>query len=400
MTAKHRFAITTAREGEPALVAELASYGLTATPTDRGAVLMTGSLEDGYRAALWSRVASRVLLPLGEGDASDGDALYDSLRGAPWDKHLGPDSTFAIEVLGTNRELRHPHFTALRAKDAIVDHFRDLTGRRPSIDRDRPDVKFFLRVREDTAVVSIDLSGGPLHQRGLGRDGGPAPARETLAAAMLIFADWPSLAARGVPLVDPFCGSGTILREAAGMALNRAPGLNRNHWGFTGWRGHQPEIWERLIDEARQAQRSELPSPIFGFDIDKSQVARSRRNLETYGLSHLVPVVRREFAKVEAPASDTQEPRGLLVTNPPYGERLGDEDEVVVLWRDIGDRLRAHWLGWTAWLLAGSKPLGGKIGLKPKRRIPMRNGALDGRLLHVPIATTPIARFSDPPGAK
>jgi len=388
VTDPQTFLLTTAREGEEALVAELALHGLTGTPTGIGGVELRGSLEDAYRALLWTRIASRVLLPLGIADATDGDTLYDSCRRAPWDQHLHPERTFAIYVSGGNRELRHPHFTALRVKDAIVDHFRDKTGERPSVQRKDPDVQLNVHVHEDDAHVSIDLSGGaPLHLRGRGRDGGPAPLRETLAAAILVMADWPTLCQQGVPLVDPFCGSGTFLREAAGYALDRAPGLHRQHWGHQGWLGHDAQAWERLLEEARDRAKDELPSPILGFDKDKEQVRRARANLTSYDLAHLIPVVRHPFDKISLPDTRQQTPRGLLVSNPPYGERLGEFGEVTQLWRSLGDDLRHRWLGWTAWLLAGSKELAGELGLRPKRRIPLRNGPLDARLIEVPIHT-------------
>jgi len=190
-----------------------------------------------------------------------------------------------------------------------------------------------------------------------------------------------------VPLVDPFCGSGTFLREAAGYALDRAPGLDRPHWGHEGWLGHDPDVWARLLDEARQRAKDELPAPILGYDIDKTQVRRARQNLSAYDLAHLIPVVRHPFDKVTVPEVRTELPRGLLVSNPPYGERLGDEPEMVRLWRALGDDLRHRWLGWTAWLIGGSKELAGELGLRPKRRIPLRNGPLDARLVQVPIHT-------------
>lgn len=394
----HIFVLTTAREGEPALVDELALHGLTGEPTGKGAVHLRGSLTDAYRAALWSRVASRVLLPLGVASAETADTLYETLREGPWDDHLDPGRTFAIDVVGTNRDLRHEHFTALRVKDAIVDHFRDRTGQRPGVDTRTPDVRFHVRIDDLDAIVSVDLSGGALHQRGKGRDGGPAPLRETLAAALLVFADWPRLCHEGVPLVDAFCGSGTLLREAAGFALDRAPGLHRRHWGLTGWPGHDAAAWDALLDEARSRSKDELPSPILGYDIARSQVDRARDNLARYDVAHLVPVVRKPFQRVIPPDTRDAVPRGLLVSNPPYGERLGNFDEVSALWREIGDRLRRDWLGWTAWLLSGSKAVGKELGLKPTRRYRIRNGPLDGRLLQVPISTEPLARFADGAG--
>ncbi|MFK7928565.1 MAG: class I SAM-dependent RNA methyltransferase [Myxococcota bacterium] len=386
----HNFVLTTSRDREPALIAELAMHGLTGHATHRGAVRLRGSLEDGYRCCLWSRIAGRVLMPIGVVDASSADALYESTKRGPWSQHLSPDRTFAINVVGTNPVLRHPHFTAVRIKDAIVDQFRDKVGSRPSIDREQPDLRFHVLVDGRDAHISLDLSGDPLHRRGLGRDGGPAPLRETLAAAILMTMQWPRLATEGVPLVDPMCGSGTFLREAAGYALDMAPGIHRDHWGFLRWPQHDANAWQRLLDEAEGRIRPTLDVPIIGSDIDPNQVARAQYNLAQAGLDEAVEVIEADFSDLEVGVEGPGEPRGVLVMNPPYGERLGEQEDVEDLYAAIGDRLRQHWLGWTAFVLAGSKPLAAKLHLKSKQKTPLMNAQIDARLIELPISTTPV----------
>lgn len=386
----HDIVLTTSRDREPALVAELALHGLTGHPTKRGAVRLRGTLEDAYRCCLWSRIAGRVLWPIGIVDASSADTLYAGAKRGPWADHLSPSHNFAINVVGTNPALRHPHFTAVRIKDAIVDQFRERTGERPSIDRDQPDLRFHVLVDGRDAHISVDLSGDPLHRRGVGRDGGPAPLRETLAAAILVLMDWPRLAEQGVPLIDPMCGSGTFLREAAGYALDMAPGLTRDHWGFLRWLQHDGAAWTRLLHEAESRVRPSLDVPIIGADVDSNQVERTRYNLAQLGLDEAVEVIHSDFATLEVEVHGPGAPRGLLVMNPPYGERLGDEDEVGELYAAIGDRLRRHWLGWRAYVLAGSKPLAGRLHLKANQKIPLMNAQLDARLVELDISTTPV----------
>lgn len=388
----NEFVATCGLGSEPALVAELDWHGIPAEATGKGAVTFRGDLAQAYTVCLWSRVASRVLLPLARVPAYRPQALVDGVRDLGWQHHLAPGLTFAVQAVGRNPALRNSHFTALAVKDGIVDCLRDARGDRPDVDTRSPDLRVHVLVRGDQAQIAIDLSGDALHFRG-GRDGGPAPLRETLAATLLWLADWPALAREGTALVDPMCGSGTILREAAGMALDRAPGLGRRRWGFHGWSGHDASVWEEVVEAAKARERSRLPCEIHGFDIDREQVERARRNLAHDELEALVPVTRSAWARLEPPTPGREElPHGILVTNPPYGERLGEREEVEELIGEIGNRLRRHWLGWVAYVLVGDTGLAKKLGLRPTRRIPIRNGSLEARLLEVPIATRKVAR--------
>lgn len=344
------------------------------------AVAFEGDVEAAYRACLWSRVATRILWPLRVCYAHNPVALYAELRRIAWREHLGVDSSLAVHFVGENRGIRNSQFGAQKVKDAIVDALRE-EGRRPSVDLAAPDVRVHVALRKNRATVSIDLSGDPLHLRGHDRDGGAAPLKETLAAGILWLAGVPELDPEA-PIVDPCCGSGTLLIEAAAMRRQIAPGLSRRRWGFERWRGHDGTLWERLVDEARGQIRASLPPRIFGGDRDAEQLARAHGNAARAGVADDIRFVEQPLSAWTPPGDRP----GLLITNPPYGERLGDRDEVRDTWRELGDVLRQRFAGWTAWAFAGSPKLAREIGLRPSRRISLRNGALEGRLIEVPIA--------------
>lgn len=379
---------------EEVLVAELRALGAHTETPRRGAVPFSGTLETGYRAALWSRTASRVLLVLGQFQAWDADMFYECVRGIPWEDHLGSTATLAVDAVGQAPWLRNSHFAELRAKDAIVDRLRAATGERPSVQLDRPDIRVHIYLGPQGVIVSLDLAGDPLHRRNLDRTTGDAPLKENLAAAILMLAGWPAAAEEGRPLLDPMCGSGTFLIEAAWMARDTAPGLRRNHWGFLRWRGHDAPLWRRLLDEARarEAAGGARPVRITGFDTSNPMLASVERNAETAGLRGLLELQRAPLGAA-APSGETP---GLLITNPPYGHRLGDETELGPLYAELGDVLRRRFLGWTAWVLTGSPGLAKQIGLRPERRIPLWNGPLECRLLCFPISATPVQTSAGP----
>jgi 23S rRNA (guanine2445-N2)-methyltransferase / 23S rRNA (guanine2069-N7)-methyltransferase len=350
-------------------------------------VTFEGSLETAYRACLWLRSASRVLLPLGTFDAPDASALYDGARAIAWRDHVGSDATLAVDCDSVTEGLPNSHFSALRVKDAVVDRLRDETGARPSIDTGRPDVRLRLHVeREGQATVSLDLAGEPLHRRGWRTAAGAAPMKETLAAAILLMADWPRRAAAGEPLLDPFCGAGTFPIEAALIALNRAPGLSRARFGFEGWAGHDASLWQHLRDDARGVVRSDQAglAEMIGSDVDARMVSVARANVVAAGLDDEIRIERRGLDEVAPRAGQVG---GLVVANPPYGERLGDEAGLRDLYRSLGDVLRRRFLGWTGFVLCGQPALAREIGLKSARRTVLFNGPIECRLLELPIAS-------------
>ncbi len=385
------FVATCTRGAEPLLAGELRGItGLAAMDERRGAVVFFGGLGHAYRACLWSRLASRVLLVLGHFPCRSAEDLYRGVRGVRWLDHLGPDDTLAVDFVGVSDTIRSSRFGALKTKDAICDAIRDARGRRPGVDVVNPRVRVNVRLHDGAASLSIDLSGEALHRRGFDRQTGTAPLKETLAAAMLHLADWPRLSAQGVPLVDPMCGSGTILLEAAGIALDRAPGLQRRSWGFTGWRGHPDAAWQGLLTEARERARAKADDSllVFGSDRDRAVLGAAKENARRAQVA--IRLKRRELADLEAPPSREALPRGLVVTNPPYGERLGEVEEAGATFEELGNVLRHRFLGWRGFVLAGSRELAGRVGLKATRRTPIHNGPIECRVLQLDVSSDPV----------
>jgi 23S rRNA (guanine2445-N2)-methyltransferase / 23S rRNA (guanine2069-N7)-methyltransferase len=383
--AKNFVAIAT-RGVETALAEELRSLGISRIRELRGAVEFQGKLRDGYRALLWSRIASRILLRLGRGEARNAAELYDAVRGVAWEDHIAPERTIAVEFVGRSQELHDGRFGAMKTKDAIVDRLRDLRGFRPDVDPHDPDVPIHVHLDHSTVTISLDLAGAPLHLRGGGgRQAGPAPLRETLAAALLQICGWPARAAAGESFYDPFCGSGTLLLEAAAVAQRRAPALGRRHFGVLGWSGHEPEIWNELVVEAEEAllPAEAITVDLAGADFDKHSVRAARANLARFGLDARVRVEKADVRILTPPQGV---PPGLVLANPPYGERLGDAETLTPLYRDFGDRLRHEFLGWHAGVLVADKVHAGALGLRPSARHPFFNGPIECRLLEIPIS--------------
>lgn len=387
-----RFAAPCSRGTEPMLAAELRRLGIHRVKEGPGVVTFHGDLKLGYRAVLWSRVASRVLLELDRFDAPTADQLYAGVSQIDWSLHLERHNSFAVGFTGRSKHIRHTGFGAQRTKDAIVDALRTSSGQRPSVDREDPDLRVQVHLQNGVASVSLDLAGRPLHQRGEpGRAPVAAPLKETLAAAILLFADWPRQSKRGAPLVDPMCGSGTFLAEAAGMALDRAANLERRRWGFSGWRGHDAEVWkaEHQAAQARWEKGRTQPVSILGLDLDRRAVRAARNNCHANGVLEAVRVEPGDFATLEPPDGADAPPRGVMVVNPPYGERLGEEDDLLALYGEIGDLLRRRLFGWTGYVFTSSHRLASQVGLRARRRIPLWNGRLDCRLLEYPIDDMP-----------
>ena len=370
------FFATAPRGFEELLAAELRDLGLASARVQRGGVAFTEPLAGAYRACLWSRLANRILLPIAHFEAQDEQALYTGVQGIDWSAHLGVENTLAVDFTGVRARIAHSRFAQQRVKDAIVDQLRDASGARPTVDTDQPDVRVNVHMMEAAVTVAIDLSGESLHQRGYRREGRRAPLKENVAAAMLLRGDWPALAAQGGALIDPMCGSGTLLIEAAWMATDTAPGLLRTRFGFHRWRGHDDALWKPLIDEAleRQERGAEHPPTILGFDQDEEAVAASRDHLRRAGLADGVPVECAELGQLQRPA---ERPSGLVITNPPYGQRLAEQHELVPLYLSLGQTLKTRFAGWRAMVLNGS---GCALGLKPERSWQVFNGPIECRL--------------------
>lgn len=379
------------------LATELRQLGAERIHEQKAGVMFEGGLETGYRACLWSRTASRVLLQLGEVDARDAEELYRGVLSIDWSRHLGEGRTLAVDFGGTNSQITHTRFAALKVKDAIVDQLRARRGQRPSVDVDQPDVRIAVRLNRGRAAVGIDLSGDPLHRRGYRIRPVSAPLKENLAAAILLRSGWPAIAASGGGLVDPMCGSGTFLIEAAMLVADQAPGLHRRYFGFSGWAGHDEALWQRLLEEAHQRRNSAAVAPggIIGWDDDPVAVSAARANVIEAGFGQVISVEPRSIASLcgrESPEPALPAP-GLLVTNPPYGERLGDADRLEPLYAELGQLMRQRFVGWRAVVFTGNPPLARAIGIHAKRSHTFFNGAIECRLLRFEVSPE---SFDDP----
>lgn len=384
----HALFATCPRNTEDLLRDELASLGATGVAETRAGVAFTGPLHLAYRACLWSRIASRVLLRLSSFPASSTDDLYEGVYPLPWEDHLDPAGTLAVEVTSSVRQGPlaglNTHFAEQRVKDAVVDRFRAKKGGRPGVNLARPDVRINLHLAPAETVVSLDLSGDGLHRRGYRSEGGRAPLKENLAAAVLMRAGWPRVAGGGGTLVDPMCGSGTLLIEGALMAADVAPGLLRDYYGFLRWRGFAAHEWSELLSEAQERRESglrRLPA-LFGYDVDAKAVGTARNNSRQAGLGGRVVVEQRELTALAAPPlRKTDSPPGLVVTNPPYGNRLGELTELTGVYETLGERLKASFPGWEAAVFTGNPELGAHLGLRAHRVNSLYNGPLECRLL-------------------
>ncbi len=375
--------ILTCPKGLEALLAQEASgLGLEEVREQPAALRGRGSLEVAYRLCLWSRLANRVLLVLARTPVSDAETLYDAVHALDWSEHLAANGSLAVEFSGRGAGIDNSHFGALKVKDAIVDQLRARFGQRPDIDKLNPQVRVHAHLERGELVLSLDLSGHSLHQRGYRLQQGAAPLKENLAAAILIRAGWPERAARGEALSDPMCGVGTFLVEAGMMAADLAPNLKREQWGFSHWLGHVPALWKKLHDEAREraaAGLAKTPLWIRGYEADPRLIQPARNNIERAGLAEWVKIYQGELATF-APRPD-QGQTGLVVCNPPYGERLGDEASLLYLYQHLGERLRQQCAGWDAAVFTGAPELGKRMGIRSHKQYAFWNGALPCKLL-------------------
>jgi 23S rRNA (guanine2445-N2)-methyltransferase / 23S rRNA (guanine2069-N7)-methyltransferase len=377
-----RYWIATAPVGAASVLAEeLVQFGASDIRERSHDVKFQGTLEVGYRTCLWSRTATRVLLSLGSIDAGSSKSVYDAVKRIDWREHIGPGATLACDCSGGNESIRHTIYGSQLLKDAVVDNLRDATGERPNIKPERPDVLLHLHVEGPTALLSVDFSGESLHRRGYRIEGGRAPLKENVAAAVLLRAGWPAVFARGGLLVDPMCGSGTFLTEGALIAADAAPALDRDYFGFTGWRGHDAELWEQLRAEARERRAARpVRRCILGSDVDADAVRMTIANGEHAGVADWLHVEKRTLGETVRPTAAAGE-AGLVVTNPPYGERIGAESGLPALYSELGSLLRDRFQGWQAAILTGNPPLARNLGIYAKRTHRFFNGTIECRLL-------------------
>jgi putative N6-adenine-specific DNA methylase len=364
-----RFFAPCPRGLEAELARELTELGAADALPSSGGVAFGGDLVLAWRVNLWSRLAVRVLQQVGHGRYHGEDDLYAAALALPWPAWFGPQRTLAVHTVAHQSPLKSLNFASLRIKDAVCDRFRADCGERPSVDSRSPDVPLLLYLDRDAYTLYLDLTGAPLNRRGFRREAAAAPLNENLAAGILRLAGWhPDL-----PLFDPMMGGGTLLMEAAMLALNIAPGLKR-HFAFEHLTSFDRVEWTRLRKDAQAAAHAPRPLPIYGCDIDPAMLAATETNLRAAGLLDCVHLKRADALTVEAPAAT-----GILVSNPPYGVRL-EQAEPTAFYRALGDALKQRFCGWSAWLLSADPELPRHIGLRATRRIPLFNGPLACRL--------------------
>ena len=400
-----QFLVSSPRGLSDLLARELVALGATDARERSTGVTFSGELEVAYRACLWSRMANRVFLEVARFEAVDAEAFYNAVREIDWTEHLGPGATLACDFSGQHPSITHTHFGALKLKDAIVDSVRDSRAWRPSVELERPSVRVHAHAHGNSFVVSLDLAGESLHRRGYRGAAGEAPLKENVAAGVLLRSGWTDLATAvgGTEFLDPMCGSGTFVIEAALIAADLAPGLGREYFGFLGWAGHDADAWERLTAEARARARTGLDAAaarglegaIRGTDRDPGAVRNARGNAERAGVQRLVrfdvkalkdaaPMGRGDAS---APQATDAAVAGLLCTNPPYGVRLEDRDTARAVHRELGVVLREHFQGWNAAVLTGTPEFGLELGIRAHRTHTVWNGAIECRLLRMKVDT-------------
>lgn len=361
---------------------ELKNLGAKYTKQTVAGVKFSGDLALAYRACLWSRLANRILLPLGEFKADDAESLYRGAQSINWLEHLKPDGSLIIDFAGTSSTIKHSHFGALKVKDAIVDQIRNKTGIRPDIAKEQPDLRVNVYLYNNVATISIDLSGDSLHKRYYRTDAGEAPLKENLAAAILYRSKWLEFARQGKPLLDPMCGSGTILIEAAMMALDCAPGLKRKNFGFSKWLKHDNLTWQNLLQEARirlAIGTKALTAEIRGYDCDPRMITIAKRNIANAGLADIIDVTFKEVHKFTPPTHHGNQ-YGIIVTNPPYGVRLNHGD-VVKFYQDFGRVLKERFSNWQVAMLTANPELGKAMGIHSHKQYSFFNGAIACKLI-------------------
>ena len=365
---------TTARGFEELLKSELTELGAQDAKVAQGGVHYWADDETLYRTLLWSRLSSRILLPIVQAKVFSDLDLYSAVVGVNWLDYFDEKVHFFVDFNGTNQEIRHTQFGAMRVKDGIVDYFERHGRARPNVDKEQPDIRIHAYLNRDEVVLSLDLSGDALHMRGYREDTGKAPLRETLAAAIVLRSGWQ----RGTPLVDPMCGSGTLLIEAAQMEAQIAPQLYRLHWGFDFWQGHNQAAWEKVKEEAlalaeAEKQHENLPH-FYGFDLDHRVLQKAKQNAKNAGVAHLMQWQQGDVAAIKNPSPNLA---GTVICNPPYGERLGTTPALIALYSVFGQRLKQQFAGWNASIFSGEPSLLDCLRLRSYRQFKAKNGPLD-----------------------
>jgi putative N6-adenine-specific DNA methylase len=366
------FFASTARGLVDPLEQELKDLGLNIKGKTAGGVYFESNWEGCYKANLHSRMASRILKPTQDFFAYQPEELYAQIMRHDYTKYIKPNQTLSIDVSVGDSMMRDQRFLAMKIKDAIVDQFRDKFGVRPDVDNYNPALRVVVRSVKNQFNVSIDTSGESLFKRGYRKDVGEAPLKENLAAGLIKLSDWDGKTA----LVDFMCGSGTFMIEAAMMAKNIAPGINRKGFGFMNLLNFESEVWDKVVDEAIAAEKEEIETKFYAYDIDNKVLKSAKENAKAAGVDDVIEFKKESVATVEPPVE-----KGLIIVNPPYGARIGDEDNLRDVYRDLSFTLKHRFKGWDAWILSGNKDLIADLKLKSTRKHFVFNGNIECRFL-------------------
>lgn len=350
---------------EPVLANELTQLGAKNVQVGRRMVSFTGDKEMMYRANFQLHTAIRILKPIKHFKALSADDVYEGVKDIDWTEYLSLDKTFAVDSVVFSEEFRHSKFVAYKVKDAIVDQFREKTGNRPNISVSNPDMRLHIHIAEDQCTLCLDSSGESLHRRGYRQESVEAPLNEVLAAGMILMTGW-----RGeTDFIDPMCGSGTLLIEAALIARNMAPGLFRKEFAFEKWPDFDADLFDKIYND--DSQEREFTHHIYGYDVDIKAVNTARLNVKAAGLTSDITVEEQDFKNFTQPKE-----KSIMVTNPPYGERISTSD-LLGTYKMIGERLKHQFTGNEAWVLSYREECFSQIGLKPSIKIPLFNGSLE-----------------------
>ena len=350
---------------EPVLAKELTQLGASDVEIGRRMVSFTGDKEMMYRANFQLHTAIRILKPIRHFKARSADDVYDEIKKIDWTEYLGTDKTFTVDSVVFSEEFRHSKFVSYKVKDAIVDQFREKTGKRPNISISNPDIRLNMHIAEDKCTLSLDSSGESLHRRGYRQESVEAPLNEVLAAGMILLSGWQA----DTDFIDPMCGSGTLLIEAALIAKNMAPGLFRKEFAFEKWPDFDADLFDEIYND--ESLEREFNHKIYGYDIDMKAVNTARMNVKAAGLSDIISVEQQDFKNFTQPAN-----KSIMISNPPYGERISTPD-LLGTYKMIGERLKHQFKGNDAWILSYREECFDQIGLKPSIKIPLYNGSLE-----------------------
>ena len=368
----NQYFATVARGLEDIAAAELKELGAKeVVPTFTG-VSFQGDKKLLYTVNLWSRIIFRVLVPIAKVKSFNSQQLYRSVQEIDWSQYLHPDMSLAVNCTGKNKQLNHSHFTALQIKKAIVDWQQKHYGRRSDVDPKFPDLLVNAHIDNNRCTIGLDSSGTSLHRRGYRPAVGLAPLKESLAAALIRLTEWTP----DITFYDPLCGSGTLPIEATLKALNTAPGLYRDRFGFQSWLDYDETLWEQIVTEANNLQNFAFDVSIIGSDRNADVLNQAKENARNCHVADYIQFLQQDLSQITAPAET-----GIILCNPPYGERLGNVAELEDLYKMLGDIFKQRFTGWTAYILTGSKHLSKKIGLRTAKRIPVYNGSLPCTLL-------------------